>query len=80
MAAMLYRFGDETLLAMGTPTFSDVPATHPFIDEIEWLAREQIAGGFADGSFRPGGAVTRQAMAAFLVRYSSYLTMRVPPG
>ena len=48
------------------PSFEDVPVAHPFFDEIEWLASEDIAGGFLDGTYRPGADVTRQAMAAFL--------------
>jgi hypothetical protein len=57
--------GDEP----GPGPFPDVGATHTFYAEITWLADTGITGGFADGTFRPGAAVTRQAMAAFLRRY-----------
>jgi hypothetical protein len=48
--------------------FPDVPADHPFAEEIQNLADAGITGGFADGGFHPGEAVTRQSMAAFLGR------------
>jgi hypothetical protein len=71
MAAFLYRLAGEP--AFDPPAeakFSDVPVTSTFFAEIEWLVAEDIAGGFADGTFRPGQAVSRQAMAAFLYRFA----------
>ena len=55
--------------------FTDVPTTHPFFAQIDWVAANGIASGFADGTYRPGGSVTRQAMAAFLHRLAG-----APPG
>jgi poly(3-hydroxybutyrate) depolymerase len=59
------REGTATVVA----SFPDVPTTHPFVDEITWLAEQGIATGYDDGTFRPGRPVTRQAIAAFLHRY-----------
>ncbi|MCC5953410.1 MAG: S-layer homology domain-containing protein [Acidimicrobiia bacterium] len=71
MAAFLQRFwpwvSDEEIPASTSP-FSDVGPDHPFAAEIAWLAGSGIAQGFADGTFRPGAPVSRQAMAAFLHR------------
>jgi hypothetical protein len=47
---------------------SDVGATHAFYTAIAWLTAEGIAGGYADGTFRSGAKVSRQATAAFLWR------------
>lgn len=47
--------------------FSDVPADHPFHDEIARLASLGIVGGFPDGTFRPDALVIRQQMAKILV-------------
>jgi hypothetical protein len=52
-------------------TFCDVSPTHPFFDEIEWVAAEDIAGGYADGDFKPAASVSRQAMAAFMYRLAA---------
>ena len=48
--------------------FPDVPADHPFAEEIGWLVADGIAQGYADGLFRPAAPISRQAMAAFLYR------------
>lgn len=53
----------------GTPSaFPDVGPAHPFRAEIARFAEAGISGGYSDGTYRPGAPVTRQAMAAFLVR------------
>jgi hypothetical protein len=70
LAAGLAGFGGSAL-AGGGPTFSDVPPSHPFSDEIEWLADSGITTGYPDGTFRPGAPVTRQAMAAYLERVNA---------
>jgi hypothetical protein len=80
MAAFLYRLaGEPAFTPPGTPSFSDVPLTHPFFAEIEWLVAEEIAGGFPDGTYRPAATVTRQAMAAFLYRLAGEPAF-TPPG
>lgn len=66
--------------ARATPasTFTDVSPTHPFYAEITWASGQQIVTGYDDGSFRPEGAVTRQAMAAFLFRFA--VGVQAPPA
>lgn len=72
-AAFLHRYAGEPDVAMpGEPTFSDVPASHPFAAEIEWLAATGLTEGYDDGTFRPGAATSRQAMAAFFHRYDGW--------
>lgn len=55
-------------VAMAADDFSDVPDSHPFHDDIGWLADSGVANGFPDGTYHPSDPVTRQAMAAFLRR------------
>jgi S-layer homology domain len=52
----------------GSEMFNDVPASSPFCPFIEELSRRGITGGCAPGLFCPGDPVTRQQMAAFLVK------------
>jgi hypothetical protein len=52
-------------------SFSDVPPSHPFYNEITWAEEHEIVNGFEDGTFRPANNVTRQAVAAFLARYNN---------
>jgi hypothetical protein len=62
-----------TVVALGgvsfaSDDFSDVPDTHPFHDDISWMADTGITEGFDNGTFQPSQPVTRQAMAAFMRR------------
>jgi hypothetical protein len=48
--------------------FTDVPADHPFHDDIEWLASQGITQGCNEHMFCPEDDVTRGQMAALLHR------------
>lgn len=49
--------------------FGDVPPSHPFFDDVEWVADAGVTLGCGDGSnYCPTDNVTRQQMAAFLHR------------
>lgn len=50
------------------PAFSDVDEDHPFYEEIGWASGTNVAKGFTDGTYRPGQAVNRGSMAAFMQR------------
>ncbi len=63
---------------VGNTRFGDVPATHPFFADIEWLAESGITLGCnppANSLFCPRANVTRGQMAAFLDR-----ALDLPPG
>jgi hypothetical protein len=45
-----------------TPSFSDVPPSHPFYIYIEAARAFNIISGYADGTFRPQNTVTRGQM------------------
>lgn len=69
MAAFFYRLaGSPEFTAPETPSFKDVPKTHAFYKEIEWMKSTGITTGFWDGTFRSGEKVNRDAMAAFFYR------------
>lgn len=75
MAAFLYRFaGEPDVTLPNSSPFTDVATDNGFYKEISWLAQQQISTGWdaAGGKkeFRPYNAITRDAMAAFLYRYS----------
>ena len=56
---------------LGGHQFSDVPQSHPFHHDIDWMAANGIANGFDDGTYRPAEPLTRQAVAAFIHRLSN---------
>lgn len=49
------------------PTFSDMPSGYWAYGAISTMACKGIVSGFADGTFRPGGAVTRAEFVKMLV-------------
>jgi hypothetical protein len=72
MAAFLYRLaGSPHYTAPTHSPFTDVAPTDIFYKEISWLASTGITTGYPDGTFRPGTAVNRDAMAAFMHRYNT---------
>lgn len=54
--------------ATDTGVFPDVPADNVHAAAIDAAAAVGLAGGFDDGTYRPGDPVTRQQMASFLAR------------
>lgn len=68
MSAFMHRYAEAATSGFPNPGFRDVPPSHAFFTEIAWAAHEDITQGYADGTFRPGSAVTRQAMSAFMRR------------
>lgn len=71
MAAFFYRLASSPAFeAPKTPSFSDVPTSHPFYQEIEWMKAQGITTGWEDGTYRPHLPVNRDAMAAFFYRYA----------
>ena len=51
-----------------TPTFSDVPTSHPFFEFVEALAASGITAGCGTGIYCPDAPLTRGQMAVFLAK------------
>jgi hypothetical protein len=73
MSAFMYRAagspdGDDPQCLV--PPFSDVPITNAFCGEITWMAEVGISEGYEDGTYKPANTLTRQAMSAFLYRFT----------
>ena len=84
LSALLVLLVLLVLLGSGQPagavvgSFTDVPESHPFHDDITWLAGEGIATGFPDNTFRPTNNVTRQALAAYFYRAAGAPDVMLP--
>lgn len=50
--------------------FSDVAANDWFVTPVMWAFQKGVVNGFADGTFGPGGEVTREQMAAMMHNYA----------
>jgi subtilisin family serine protease len=72
MSAFMYRLaGEPDVTIPPTTTFGDVSTSHPFFDEIEWMASEGITTGTAAAPkplYKPADPVSRSAMSAFMYR------------
>ena len=66
--AVVLTIGLASATASAGSGFSDVGPSHPFAEEIGYVADHGIAQGYDDGTFRPAQQVTRQAIATFLYR------------
>jgi len=75
MAAFLYRLaGSPSWTPPQRSPFVDMTPRSAFYKEVTWLAAVGVTTGWVDGqgrhSFRPGSNINRDAMAAFLYRFS----------
>lgn len=82
MAAFLYRFaGEPEFEPPAESPFLDVPTTGKFYKEIAWLSSTGIATGWnvpGGNEYRPYSPIARNAMAAFLYRYSGSPDVEIP--
>ena len=75
MATVLFRLADAK--AEGDNNFFDVPDGTWYTDAVTWANRSGVVTGYADGTFGPVDAVTREQMAAMLFRYAKVMGMDV---
>ena len=60
--------------------FSDVQADAWYAEAVGWAASNKVVTGYADGTFRPNAAVTREQAAAILYRYAQSKGIDVSVG
>ena len=60
--------------------FSDVQADAWYAEAVGWAATNKVVTGYADGTFRPNAAVTREQAAAILYRYAQSKDIDVSVG
>ena len=70
IVAILYRMEGSPAVAPGA--FTDVSADMYYAPAVAWASANGIVNGYSDGAFRPGAAITREQLAAFLYRYARY--------
>ena len=68
IAAILHRLAGEP--AVRGSSFSDVADGAYYSEAVAWTARQGVAEGFPDGTFRPDLPVSRQQLAVILWRYA----------
>ncbi len=75
MSAFLYRLanGPDTPPACTVAPYPDVPTSNVFCPQITWMGEVGITTTPPGDNFRPSDSLTRQAMAAFLYRYTTVI-------
>ncbi len=62
------------------PSFSDVPEDHVFFSDVEQCAAAGLMSGYADGTFHPLAAVTREQSSSVLGRWLAEREIAVKGG
>lgn len=71
-ATVIARLDGADLSSFGGSRFADVASGEWYAAPVEWAASAGIVNGTGTGAFSPDGPVTREEMAAMLVRYLTY--------
>jgi hypothetical protein len=58
--------------AVTTNNYSDVPDSQWYSEAISWATAKGIVKGYPDGSFVPGGEISRQELALIVYRYLAH--------
>ena len=69
VVTVLYRMVDEPDVAGIETPFEDVPADKWYTDAVAWAFSEGIVNGMTKTTFAPEDPVTREQMAAILMRF-----------
>lgn len=67
IVTMLYRQAGSPAVS-GAAAFTDVKTDSYCADAVAWAVEKGITQGYADGTFRPGEALSRQQLAVLLYR------------
>ena len=71
VVTVLYRFQGEPEVKIKSG-FKDVKADAWYADAVYWAAENKIVNGVEPGKFAPEDSITRQQLAAILMRYAPF--------
>ena len=71
LVTILYRLEGEPRVTTANP-FSDVEASSWYDKAVTWADSKGIVNGYGNGKFGPTDNITREQMAAMMMRYASY--------
>ena len=71
LVTILYRLEGEPRVSGANP-FSDVEAGSWYDKAVTWADSKGIVNGYGNGKFGPMDNITREQMAAMMMRYASY--------
>lgn len=65
----MYRMAGQPAYTPSANAFSDTRGVQ-FAKEMAWVKDKRISTGYPDGTYRPHAPVNRDAMAAFMYRFT----------
>jgi hypothetical protein len=75
--SVLYRLAGKPAVRMNE-AFDDVIEGKWYYEAVNWAAQSGIVSGVGGNKFAPDNAVTREQMAAILVRYARFMNIDLP--
>lgn len=75
LVTVLYRMENKPAATAGS--FTDVKAGSWYADAVAWAAANKLVTGYGDSRFGPEDTITREQMAAILMRYADYKKLDV---
>ena len=78
LCAVLYRMAGSPEMT-GRDTFTDTPDGAWYEDAVLWAVRDHIMSGYTDRTFGPDDPITREQLAAILMRYDQARTEELSP-
>ncbi len=72
LLTVLYRLEGSPDVSGYENRFSDVDENGFYYNALLWGSHNNISNGYSDGTFLPGGTLTREEFVTFLNRYANY--------
>ena len=72
LLTVLYRLEGSPDVSGYENRFSDVDENSYYYSALLWGSHNNISNGYSDGTFLPGGTLTREQFVTFLNRYANY--------
>lgn len=69
IVTMLYRMAGSPAVTAAAG-YTDVAADQYYANAVAWAAENKIVSGYADGTFKPNAAITREQMASMLYNFA----------
>jgi hypothetical protein len=78
IVTILYRYEQTPVGTYPATAFTDVPAGQWYTDAVAWAGANGIVNGIGDNKFAPDDHITRQDLAAIIMRYTERSAKQFP--
>lgn len=78
LLVFVLAIGFQTNKVLANSVFRDVPTSHLYVNEIEYLVSKNILSGYDNGTFEPNKYVTRSQASKIIWNAVDYLSLDFP--